>query len=85
MIKLCKVLNFNKITHIVVAKYDNVQIQFVTNKNISSDTAYIKKTSSGYEIVSKEEYEKFLKTPKKFNKSDPVSATVNISKEKEII
>ncbi len=70
MIKLCKILSFNKNTNIVVAEYDNEQIQFVTNKNISSITAYIKKTSSGYEVIDKSEYDKYLKSHKKSIKND---------------
>ncbi len=81
MIKLCEILNFNKITQVAVAKYGNTQIQFVTDKDILSSSAYIKKTLSGYEIVSKEEYLKSLKTPKKNNKSDFTNSVENISKD----
>ena len=85
MIKLCKILNFNKITGVVVAKYDNIQIQFVTDKDILSSTIYVKKTASGYEIVSKDEYLKSLKIPKKNNKTDFADSTSDISKETIIL
>lgn len=70
MIKLCEVLAFNKTTHIVIAKYDGTQIQFVTNKDSLGSTAYIKKDASNYEIVEKSEYEKSLKPTKKKDKTE---------------
>ncbi len=84
MIKLCEILNFNKITQVAVAKYGNTQIQFVADKNVLSSAVYIKKTLSGYEIVSKEEYLKSLKTPKKNNKIDFTRSAENISKEEVV-
>lgn len=70
MIKLCEVLAFNKTTHIVVAKYDGIQIQFVTDKDSLGYTVYIKKNASKYEIVEKSEYEKSLKATKKKDKTE---------------
>ena len=70
MIKLCEVLAFNKTTHIVVAKYDGIQIQFVTDKDSLGSTVYIKKNASKYEIVEKSEYEKSLKATKKKDKTE---------------
>lgn len=70
MIKLCEVLAFNKTTHIIVAKYDETQIQFVTDKISLGSTVYIKKNISSYEIVDKSEYEKSLKATKKKDKTE---------------
>lgn len=70
MIKLCEVLAFNKTTHIVIAKYDGTQIQFITDKDSLGSTAYIKKDVSNYEIVEKSEYEKSLKATKKKEKTE---------------
>ena len=84
MIKLCEILNFNNITQVAVAKYGNTQLQFVADKNVLSSAVYIKKTLSGYEIVSKEEYLKSLKTPKKNNKIDFTRSAENISKEEVV-
>ena len=65
MIKLCQVLFFNSLTHIVVAKYGDVQIQFITDRNAVGPSAYIKKDNAGYEIVEKQEYDKLVKAKKK--------------------
>ena len=83
MIKLCEVLSFNKITHIVVVKYDEIQIQFVTDKDTLGSTAYIKKNDTNYEIVDKTEYEKSLKTQKKSKKimKEEISAKENVEKD----
>lgn len=60
MIKLCEVLTFNKYTHTVVAKYDNIQIQFITDREIVGSCAYIKKVGVDFIIVDASEYKKSL-------------------------
>lgn len=60
MIKLCEVLTFNKYTHTVVAKYDNIQIQFITDREIVGSCAYIKKVGVDFFIVDASEYKKSL-------------------------
>lgn len=49
----CRILDFNKLTHIVIAIYNNEQIQFVTHKNDVGEMEYIRKNESGYEIIEK--------------------------------
>lgn len=70
MIKLCKVINYNNNTRIVIAMYEDKQIQFVTDKNIISGSAYIEKTKDGFRIVDKNDYLKSIKSEKKAIKKD---------------
>lgn len=49
----CRILDFNKSTHTVIAIYNNEQIQFVTRKNDVGEMEYIRKSESGYEIIEK--------------------------------
>lgn len=65
MIKYCKVLSFNKITKIVVAMFENDQIQFISNSVVTEPYIYIKKTVAGYTITNEHEYKDFLKNQKR--------------------
>lgn len=71
MIKLCEILTFNKSTHVVVAKFNGVQIQFLTGKDTVGRTAYIKKNSMSYEIVNESEYDSFKQKSKTANLNTP--------------
>lgn len=53
MIKLCKVLNFNKVTRVIVTIFNEIQIQFVTDRKDIGSYAYIKKDNDGYQVVDK--------------------------------
>lgn len=64
MIKECKIINYNKYTHIVIAEYDGTQIQFYSDKDSLDSVVYIKKESNHYTIVDKQEYDKSLKVAK---------------------
>lgn len=68
MIKLCKVLNFNKVTRVIVTIFNEIQIQFVTDRKDIGSYAYIKKDNDGYKIVDKSDYYDSIKVQKKQRK-----------------
>lgn len=65
MIKLCNVINFNSKTHVVLAMFEDKQIQFVTDRDIVSGSVYIEKVKDSFEIVDKNENIQSLKGEKK--------------------
>lgn len=65
MIKLCNIINFNNKTRVVIAMFEDRQIQFVSDKDIVSGSMFIEKTEDGFNIVDKSDYLKSLKTAKK--------------------
>jgi len=54
---------------VVLAMFENKQIQFVTDKNIVPGSVYIEKTKDGFKIVDKIDYSKLLKSEKKCTKN----------------
>lgn len=65
MIKLCNVINFNSKTHVVLAMFEDIQIQFVTDRDIVSGSVYIEKVKDSFEIVDKNGNTQSLKGEKK--------------------
>lgn len=70
MIKECKVLSYNKFLSILVFDFDGKEIQTTATINPECKTVFIKNNKDGrYEVVSKSDYEKYIKsiTKKKIN------------------
>lgn len=61
MIKECKVLSYNKFLNILVFEYEGKQIQttFVLDSEVK--TVFVKYKDKKYEIVSRQEYEKYIR------------------------
>lgn len=86
MIKLCKVLKFNKLSHIVVVLFDDIQVQFVTDKDIVGDAAYVKKDGNNYTICDESDYKKIIRNTKKQKREhsiEPISISTTTSKDIE--
>lgn len=81
MIKLCKVLKFNKLSHIVVVLFDDIQVQFVTDKDIIGDVAYVKKDGNNYTVCDESEYKKSMNTSKKQKKDTGIELLPDTDKE----
>lgn len=69
MIKECKVLSYNKFLHILVFDYDGKPIQTTAKLDTEYNTVFIKYKNGMYEVVNRNDYEKYIR---------------NINKKKEI-
>lgn len=65
MIKECKVLSYNKFLNILVFDFNGKQIQTTAKLDTECKTVFVKYKDGKYEIVSKDEYEKSIRS---FNK-----------------
>lgn len=65
MIKECNVLSYNKYLNIIVFVYDNKHIQTTYVCKEVPTTVYVKHRDSKYKIVSKREFEKFIRNSRK--------------------
>lgn len=65
MIKECKVLSYNKFLNILVFDYEGKQIQTTVKLDTKCKTIFIKYEDGKYKIVSKNEYDKYIRD---FNK-----------------
>jgi hypothetical protein len=61
MIKECKVLSYNKFLHILVFDYDGKQIQTTAILDTECKTVFVKYKDGKYEVVSKNEYDKYIR------------------------
>ena len=74
MIKECKVLSYNKFLNILVFDYDGKQIQITAKLDTECKTVFVKYQDGKYEVVSKNEYEKYTRSlsKKKYEISKPI-------------
>lgn len=61
MIKECKVLSYNKFLNILVFDYDGKSIQTTAILDTECKTVFVKYKDGKYEIVSKNEYDKYIR------------------------
>ncbi len=73
MIKECKVLSYNKFLNILVFDYNNKPIQITTKLDTDCKTVFVKYKDGKYEIVSKNEYDKSIRT---LNKKKEINSNV---------
>ena len=77
MIKECKVLSYNKFLNILVFDYSGKQVQTTAKLDTECNTVFVKYKDGKYEVVSKNEYEKYtrsLSKKKEIEVSKPVIA-----------
>lgn len=60
MIKECKVLSYNKFLNILVFDYDGKQVQITSFLDYKCKTVFVKYQNNKYEVVSKNEYDKYI-------------------------
>lgn len=60
MIKECKILSYNKFLNILVFDYNGKKIQTTTILDTECETVFVKYKNGKYEIVSKDEYDKYI-------------------------
>lgn len=65
MIRECKVLSYNKFLNILVFDYEGKQIQMTAHLNSVKESVFVKYRDKKYEIVNKDEYEKYIRQTKK--------------------
>ena len=80
MIKECKVLSCNKYLNILVFDYDGKQIQITAKLDTECKTVFVKYKDGKYEIVSKDEYEKSIRS---FNKKKYEAPKVALEEKSE--
>ena len=78
MIKECKVLSYNKFLNILVFDYDGKQIQITAKLDTECKTVFVKYKDGKYEVVSSNEYDKYIRNLKK----KKIETQKNISEEK---
>ena len=81
MIKECKVLSYNKFLNILVFDFNGKQIQTTAKLDTECKTVFVKYKDGKYEIVSKSEYEKSIRS---FNKKREKDIENNSDKKAEI-
>ena len=62
MIKECKVLSYNKFLNILVFNYSGKQVQITAKLDTECKTVFVKYKDGKYEVVSKNEYEKYTRS-----------------------
>lgn len=82
MIKECKVLSYNKFLNILVFDYDGKSIQITAILDTECKTVFAKYKDGKYEIVSKNEYDKYIRGLNK--KKDEISKSVKENKSEDI-
>lgn len=80
MIKECKVLSYNKYLNILVFDFNGKQIQTTAKLDTECKTVFVKYKDGKYEIVSKNEYEKSVRT---FNKRKDETSKVILEEKLE--
>lgn len=61
MIKECKVLSYNKFLNILVFDFNGKQIQTTAKLDTECKTVFVKYKDGKYEVVSKNEYDKYIR------------------------
>ncbi len=65
MIKECKILSYNKFLNILVFEYNGRSVQITATLEPDHKTVFVRYKLGKYEIVSKSEYEKYIRNSKK--------------------
>lgn len=65
MIKECKILSYNKFLNILVFDYNGKPIQTTVVIDADCKTVFVKYKDGKYEIISKSEYEKSIRSLRK--------------------
>ena len=81
MIKECKVLSYNKYLNILVFDFNGKQIQTTAKLDTECKTVFVKYKDGKYEIVSKNEYEKSIRS---FNKKKEKEIEINSEENAEV-
>lgn len=81
MIKECKVLSYNKFLNILVFDFNGKQIQTTAKLDTECKTVFVKYKDGKYEIVSKSEYEKSIRS---YNKKKEKEIEINSEENAEI-
>jgi hypothetical protein len=81
MIKECKVLSYNKYLNILVFDFNGKQIQTTAKLDTECKTVFVKYKDGKYEIVSKSEYERSIRS---FNKKKEKEIEINSEENAEI-
>lgn len=74
MIKECRVLSYNNFLNILVFDYDGKPIQTTAILDTECKTVFVKHENKKYEIVSKNEYDKYIRGLNK--KKDEISRSI---------
>ena len=82
MIKKCKVLSYNKFLNILVFDYDGKKIQASAKLDTECKTVFIKREYGKYEVVSKSEYDKYIRSSNK--KKEEISRNIEENKSEDI-
>ena len=61
MIKECKVLSYNKFLNILVFDFNGKQIQTTAKLDTECKTVFVKYKDGKYEVVSRNEYDKYIR------------------------
>lgn len=80
MIKECKVLSYNKFLNILVFDFNGKQIQTTAKLDAECKIIFVKYKDGKYEIVSKNEYVKFIRN---FTKKKDESPKVTLEEKSE--
>ena len=78
MIKECKVLSYNRFLNILVFDFNGKQIQTTAKLDTECKTVFVKYKDGKYEVVSGDEYDKYIRNLKK----KKIETQKNISEEK---
>ena len=78
MIKECKVLSYNRFLNILVFDFNGKQIQTTAKLDTECKTVFVKYKDGKYEVVSSNEYDKYIRNLKK----KKIETQKNISEEK---
>ena len=65
MIKECKVLSYNRFLNILVFDFNGKQIQTTAKLDTECKTVFVKYKDGKYEVVSSNEYDKYIRNLKK--------------------
>lgn len=65
MIKECKVISYNKFLNILVFDYEGTRIQTTSVLNNETRTVFVKYKNGKYEIVNKDDYDKYNRESRK--------------------
>ena len=80
MIKECKVLSYNKFLDILVFDFNGKQIQTTAKLDTECKTVFVKYKDGKYEIVSKYEYDRYIR-----NLNNKKDETFKVLKEEVIL
>ena len=77
-VKECDVLSYNEHLKILVFQFNDMKIQITAELDATQKTVYVKCKNNKYEIVNKDEYEKFVQSLSQKKGRKLFNATENI-------